>query len=222
VIEPLPVLIADDSPVYRRGLRAQFEAVPGFDIFEATCMQEAVELTLKVKPAVTLLDLRIPKSPGANATYCGIDAIRDIRQGDPGAIIVALTWWPEDALVSDAIRAGARGYLLKEVDDTNIVALVTAAICGAAVFSRSIADRMRDLFFAVQAVPNRFPELTPQLIEVALRIARGEKDETIAKGLHLASKTVKNYVSQIFPKLGVKTRAELVALVRDRLEGQVG
>jgi DNA-binding NarL/FixJ family response regulator len=222
VTEPLRVLIADDSLVYRQGLRAQFEAIPGFDIVEATCMREAVKLALEVKPKVTILDLRIPRSPEVEATYCGIEAIRDIRQGDPGAIIVALTWWPDDTYVSDAIRAGARGYLLKEVDDTDIVALVTAVMCGAAVFSRRIADRMPDLFLAVQEVPNRFPQLTPKLMEVALRVARGEKDETIAKALNLAPKTVKNYISQIFSNLGVKTRSELVVLVRDRLEGQAG
>jgi DNA-binding NarL/FixJ family response regulator len=193
--------------------------VSGFDIVEARCMQEAVKLALEVKPAVTLLDLRIPRSPGVEATYCGIEAIRDIRQGDSGAIIVALTWWPEDVYVSEAIRAGARGYLLKEVDDTNIVALVTAAMGGAAVFSRRIADRMPDLFLAVQEVPNRFPELTPKLMEVALHVARGEKDETIAKTLGLKTKTVRNYLSEIYNRLGVNTRAELVALVRDRLEG---
>jgi DNA-binding NarL/FixJ family response regulator len=222
VTEPFRVLIADDSLVYRQGLRAQFETMPGFDIVEATCMQEAVKLALEVKPKVTILDLRIPRSPGVEATYCGIEAIRDIRQGYPGAIIVALTWWPEDKYVPDAIRAGARGYLLKEVDDTDIVALVKAVMCGAAVFSRRIADRMPDLFLAVQEVPNRFPELTSKLMEVALRVARGEKDEAIAKALNLAPKTVKNYISQIFSSLHVKTRSELVVLVRDRLESQGG
>lgn len=216
------VLIADDSPVYRQGLRAQFEAGSDIDIVEATCVEEAVKFALKVKPTVTLLDLRIPRSPGADATYCGIEAIRGIREGDPRAIIVALTWWPDDAWVFAAIRAGARGYLLKEVDDTKIVELVTATMCGAAVFSRSIADRMPDLFLAIQAVPKLFSELTPKLMEVALRVARGERNETIAAALHLAPKTVQNYVSQISSKLRVESRSELVARVRDRLDGQTG
>lgn len=220
--EPLRVLIADDSPVYRQGLRAQFETGSEIDIVEATCVQEAVDFALRVRPAVTLLDLRIPESRGAAATYCGIEAIRGIRKSEPAAVIVALTWWPEDALFFAAMCAGARGYLLKEVDDTNIVALVTAAMCGAVVLSSSIADRMPDWFRAMQAVPNLFPELTPKLTDVALRVARGEKDETIAAALNLAPKTVKNYVSQIFSVLGVRNRSELVAHVRDRLERQAG
>ena len=214
------VLVADDHPVYRNGLRAQFETAPGMEIAEATCAKEAVTLVAELNPAVTLLDLRMPRSPGEDPTFCGIETIREIRLHDPAAIVLLLTRWSDVAWIHAAIDAGAHGYLLKEVDDTHIVALVAAAACGVTLFSSEITGRMPDIFRAVQAPPSRFPELTPQLIAVARRVALGESDETIGRVLGIAAKTVRNYVSQIFARLGVTTRAELVALVRDRLPGE--
>jgi DNA-binding NarL/FixJ family response regulator len=215
VTEQLCVLFADDHPVYRRGLLAQFETSKAMEIVEAACAEEAVKLAKELKPVVALLDLRMPKSPGDEVTICGIETIREIRQCSPGTVVVVLTMCEDDVWLIAALRAGARGYLLKEVDDTNIVELVTASACGAAVFSRRLAERMAALLCST-APTSSFPELTPQLIEVLVVVATGKNNDQIARALGLAPKTVSNYVSQICTKLGVRSRAELVALARDR------
>jgi DNA-binding NarL/FixJ family response regulator len=215
VTDQLCVLIADDNPVYRAGLRAQFEGSPVMRVAEATCAKEVVTLATELKPAVTLIDLRMPKFPGGEATFSGVEAIREILKDDPDLVIVALTMHTDDGLFIATIRAGARGYLLKDVDDTNIVELVTASARGSAVFSRRIADRLPDILSAA-APSSSFPELTPQQVNVLTQVAAGKGNDLIARALSLSPKTVSNYLAQIYARLGVGSRAELVALARDR------
>jgi DNA-binding NarL/FixJ family response regulator len=212
----LCVLIADDHPIYRKGLSAQFEASAAIEVVEAADAQSAVMLASELHPAVTLMDLRMPAHQGEDTSYSGIEAIRTMLRGDPEAIVVVLTMYDDDGWIIAALRAGARGYLLKEVDDTDIVASVRAAAGGVAVLSRGIARRLPDLFLSTTTRSKAFPELTSQQIEVLALAAMGKCNDDIASSLHLASKTVSNYIADIRGRLGAANRAELIALARDR------
>jgi DNA-binding NarL/FixJ family response regulator len=210
---PLRVLIADDHPVFRMGLRALLDSLPEMLVLgEASNGEDAVRLTAELQPDVVVMDLKMPGMDGVQATH-------DIVANHPRTAILVLTLSDDDESVFAAMRAGARGYLVKGADTDEVVAAVIAVGCGEAIFGPPIALRIlsfltRPLSAYDEAV---FPELTRREREVLDLIAAGATNVEIAKRLFLSPKTVRNHVSSVFTKLQVADRAH--AIVRARAAG---
>jgi DNA-binding NarL/FixJ family response regulator len=214
--DPLAILIADDHDSFRDGLRALLTTVSGTRIVgEAASGDEAVSAALALQPDVVLMDVQMPGLDG-------IEATRRIVAASPHIAILVLTMFEDDESVFQAMRAGARGYLLKGADRAEIVRAIQAVSSGEAIFGASIARRLMEYFAAGR--PGRtglaFPELTEREREVLDLIARGHANQAIADRLVLSPKTVRNHVSNIFSKLQVADRAE--AIVRAREAGMGG
>ncbi len=210
-MEPLRVLIADDHPLFRKGMRALLTATPGTEVVgEATTGQEAIELAAALQPDVILMDLQMP---GIN----GIEATRQILHTSPHIRILVVTLFEDDASIFTALRAGARGYILKDAQEEEMLRAIRAVGSGEAIFSPAIATRLMDFFAAPRpsAPKEIFPTLTEREREILQLIARGRTNNDIAKELALSSKTVGNYVSNIFSKLQVADRAQAIIRARD-------
>ncbi len=210
-MEPLRVLIAEDHPLFRKGMRALLTATPGTEVVgEATTGQEAIELAAELQPDVILMDLQMP---GIN----GIEATRQILHTSPHIRILVVTLFEDDASIFTALRAGARGYILKDAKEEEMLRAIRAVGSGEAIFSPAIATRLMDFFAAPRpAVPKEiFPTLTEREREILQLIARGRTNNDIAKELALSTKTVGNYVSNIFSKLQVADRAQAIIRARD-------
>jgi DNA-binding NarL/FixJ family response regulator len=207
------VLIADDHPVFRRGLRTLLASVPDLEVVgEAATGAEVVTAAVAAQPDVIVMDLHMP---GLN----GIEATRRVLQTSPHISMLVLTMLDDDASVFAAMRAGARGYLLKDADQDEIVRAIWAVGSGEAIFGPAIATRVIDYFAAPwpSLPPQAFPELTARERELLELIAQGHNNQTIAERLGLRHKTVRNHVSNIFSKLQVADRAQ--AIVRARQVG---
>jgi len=205
----LRVLIADDHPLYRDGLRAAL-ATAGFDVVgEATDGRQAVALSLHLQPDVVIMDLDMPGMGG-------IEATRRIAHDRPHVGILVLTMLADDDSVFAALRVGARGYLLKGAAQAEIVRAVQTVADGSGVFGASIARRVMD-HFSGQHPSEPFPELTDREREVLAMVAAGHNNAAIAAQLALAPKTVRNHISNIMTKLHVSDRAQ--AIIRARTAG---
>src|SRR5260370_2337457 len=208
------ILIADDHPVFRYGLRALLSAEPTTEVVgEATTGEEAIAQALSLQPDVILMDVNMP---GIN----GIEATRRIVAEMPHVNILVLTMFDDDDSVFAAMRAGARGYLLKGAEGEETVRAISVVNSGEAIFSPSIARRLMHYFGATRglqrpAPPQDFPELTDREREVLMLIAQGYTNPAIAEQLVISPKTVRNYVSSIFSKLQVASRAEAIIRARD-------
>jgi DNA-binding NarL/FixJ family response regulator len=205
------VLIADDHPVFRFGLRALLSGEPGVEVIgEATTGEEAVALVESLRPDVTLMDLNMPG-------ISGVEATRRITSASPQAGILVITMFEDDDSVFAAMRAGARGYLLKGAAPDDTVRAIKAVADGEAIFSPSVAQRLMQYFAAPPAAvaPQAFPELTEREREILALIAQGYTNTAIAERLVLSAKTVRNHVSNIFSKLQVAGRAEAIIRARD-------
>jgi DNA-binding NarL/FixJ family response regulator len=205
------VLIADDHPVFRFGLRALLNGEPGVEVIgEATTGEEAVALIESLRPDVTLMDINMP---GIN----GIEATRRATSGAPQAGVLILTMFEDDDSVFAAMRAGARGYLLKGAAPEDTLRAIHAVAAGEAIFSPSVALRLMSYFAnpPVASPPQAFPELTEREREILALIAQGFTNPAIAERLVLSAKTVRNHVSNIFSKLQVAGRAEAIIRARD-------
>ncbi len=204
------ILIADDHPVFRFGLRALLQGEPDMEVVgEATTGQEAVEMALALRPDVVLMDLNMPE-------LNGIEATRRIRAESSEIGVLVLTMFDDDTVFA-AMRAGARGYLLKGAEGEETLRAVRAVAGGEAIFSPTIADRIMGYFAQAPAQPaaRAFPELTAREREVLTLIARGLTNQAIAARLVLSEKTVRNHVSSIFSKLQVADRAEAIIRARE-------
>ncbi len=207
---PIRVLIADDHPVFRFGLRMLLQGEMDIDVVgEATTGREAVDMALELRPDVVLMDLNMPE-------LNGIDATRRIRAEAPEIGVLVLTMFDDDTVFA-AMRAGARGYLLKGAEGEETLRAVRAVAHGEAIFSPTIADRVMDYFAHTSAYTGAtpFPELTAREMEVLTLIAQGLTNQAIAARLVLSEKTVRNHVSNIFSKLQVADRAEAIIRARD-------
>jgi DNA-binding NarL/FixJ family response regulator len=209
-VTTIRVLIADDHPLFRFGITALLNTMPDVELVgEATTGEEAIRLAETLRPDVILMDVQMP---GIN----GIEATRRILQLLPETNILVVTMFDDDASVFTAMRAGARGYVLKDADKSTIVRAIRAAGQGEAIFSPAIATRLIDFFSAAPAVPREvFPALTEREREILGLIARGRSNNDIARELALSAKTVANYVSSIFNKLQVADRSEAIVRARD-------
>jgi len=212
----LRVLIADDHPMFRQGLRTVIDAHPSIEVIgEATSGQEAIESCEQLQPDVVLMDIRMP---GMN----GIEATRRILQTSPHIRVLILTMFQDEASVFTAMRAGARGYVLKDADKEDILRALFAVGRGEAIFSPEVATRIVDFFAASHpAAPRQaFPSLTEREREILYLVAKGEPNAEIATRLSLSAKSVSNYVSNILGKLQVADRT--AAIVRAREAGLGG
>ncbi len=210
-MDPLRVLIADDHPLFRHGLAALLQAEPDIEVVgEATTGEEVITLAATLQPDVILMDIRMP---GIN----GIEATRRILHTSPQIRILVVTMFEDDASVFMAMRAGARGYLLKDAQKADLLRAIRAVGSGEAIFSPAIATRLMDFFSAPRpTVPAlAFPELTEREREVLELIAQGYSNTEIATRLVLSPNTVRNYVSNIFSKLQVADRAQAIVRARD-------
>jgi DNA-binding NarL/FixJ family response regulator len=210
--ERIRVLIADDHLFYREGLKAMLEARPEIEVVGgAADGAAALALAEACEPDVILMDVRMP---GLN----GIDATRRICSRHPRVAVLVLTMF-DDETVFGALRAGARGYLLKDASLDDLLRAITAAQRGEAIFSPSIARRLSRYFS--QQTPSRdpdlFPELTDRERDVLALLAEAKDNAEIAQALHLTPKTVRNYVSSVIDKLHVNDRGE--AILRARQAG---
>jgi DNA-binding NarL/FixJ family response regulator len=212
-MESIHVLIADDHSLYREGVRKMLSMAQDIEIVgEATNGDEAVAQALALQPDVILMDL---KMPGVN----GIEATRRILYASPRIGVLVLTMFETDETVFAAMRAGARGYLLKDVDQEDVIRAIKAVSRGDAIFSPAIAERLIHYFAALRptGADLAFPELTDREREILHLIAQGHSNSEIAERLLLRTKTVQNHVSNIFSKLQVADRAQ--AIVRARNAG---
>ena len=209
---PVRVVIADDHPVFRDGLHMTLDDEPDITVVAAVADGDAaIGETLRGDADVVLMDLRMP---GVG----GIEATARIVAERPATSVVVLTMSDDDDSVFAALRAGARGYLLKEADADDILRAVRAVAAGEAVFGPRIADRVIAFFSAAGlrgAAATPFPQLTDREREVLDLVARGCDNPTIARRLFLSEKTVRNHVSACLTKLQVASRAEAVAVARD-------
>jgi DNA-binding NarL/FixJ family response regulator len=207
----IPILIADDHPLVRKGLHAILATQPDFEVVgQATTGREAVELALSLRPQVVLMDLQMPDMTGVAAT-------RKIHTAAPEIRILVITLFEDDDSVFLAMRAGARGYVLKDADETEIIQAVRTIASGGAVFSSSVATRVLQMFTSAPNDPREpvFPVLTDREREILNLIAQGYPNPRIAQIVSLSPKTVGNYVSMIFSKLQVADRAEAIILARE-------
>ena len=211
-MDGIRVLIADDHPIFRDGMRGLLESVPDTEVVgEASSGEEAIALAAALQPDVILMDL---KMPGCN----GIEATRRILATSPHIGVLVVTMFEDDDSVFAAMRAGARGYVLKDMDDDEIARAILAVGHGEAIFSPALAARMVTFFAARPAGPAAaFPALTDSERGVLRLMAQGVNNQAIAQRLGLSPKTVRNYVSSILGKLQVADRAQ--AIVRARQAG---
>ena len=215
-MESIRILLADDHAILRQGLRAMLDSTPEFEVVgEATTGEEAVTRSAELRPDVVLMDIQMP---GLN----GIEATRRVIEGDPNAGVVVLTMFRDDDSVFAAMRAGARGYVLKDAGGEEVLRVVRAVANGEAYFGPEIAKRLMGFFSAPRpAAPSEaFPELTAREHEVLDLIARGLSNTVISRRLFLSPKTVRNHISNIFTKLRVADRAEAIVRAREAGLGQ--
>ncbi len=209
-------LVADDHAAFRGGLRAALETAGDIEVVgEAATGIEAVERAAALGPDVVLMDVNMP---GVD----GIEATRRIVDRSPHVAVLVLTMHDDDDTVFAALRAGARGYLLKGARRTDLLRAVRAVVAGEAIFGPGVARRLMAYFSATQPAPDPavFPELTDREREILELVAAGRSNADITAALVLSPKTVRNHVSNIFSKLQVRDRAE--AIVRAREAGMGG
>ena len=210
---PLRVVVVDDHPLYREGLVTAMGAMPGVTVVgEAADGEQAVQRAAELSPDVVVMDLHMP-------VLNGIDATRRIAAEHPQVAVLVLTMLEGDDSVFAAVRAGARGYLLKGADRAEIARALQGVAHGEVVFSAGIASRVLSFFAAgpgaASATLEPFPQLTEREREVLDLVARGLTNAEIARRLVVSDKTVRNHVSNVFAKLQVAGRAEAVARARD-------
>ncbi|WP_307797072.1 response regulator transcription factor [Williamsia soli] len=206
------VLVVDDHALFRAGLLAVLSAMDDVDVVgEAADGEQALVAVAELKPQVVLMDLRMPGIGGLAATA-------RVVERHPDVAVVVLTMSEDPDSVFAALRAGARGYLLKEAEARDVERTIAAVANGEAVFGARVAEQVVGFFSAsatTSAEPQAFPDLTAREREVLEMMARGLDNASIARRLFLSEKTVRNRVSDILAKLRARTRAEAVARARD-------
>jgi DNA-binding NarL/FixJ family response regulator len=212
------VLIADDHPLFREGMRGRLDRVTDVVVVgEAASGDEAVEMARRLEPDVILMDI---KMPGLN----GIEATREILRAIPHVGVLVLTMFEDDDSVFAAMRAGAKGYLLKDSGGEGVVHAIRAVASGEVVFGPGVAERIIGFFSAPKATVMQrvFPELTGREEEILSLVAQGKSNQEIARQLFVSLKTVRNHVSNILLKLQVADRAQAVIRARESGLGQDG
>ena len=215
------VLVADDQAIVRDGLVTLLGLLDDLEIVgEAADGEQAVRLALETRPDVVLMDLRMPVLDGAAATARILEQL-------PDTAVVVLTTFADDASIAGALRAGARGYLTKDAGRAELAAAVRSAASGQATFAREVGERLAAGFAgagslapapdaagapSADVLRERFPALTAREAEVLALIAEGRSNAEIAASLYLGVSTVKSHINALFAKLGVRDRAQAIAL----------
>lgn len=214
---PIQLMIADDHKLFREGLKALLAVTDDIEIVgEAEDGASAVSKCLELQPDIILMDINMP---GLN----GIHATQQILEKLPQTGVIMLTMLEDDASVFNAMRAGAKGYLLKGADPKEVLSVIRAVAEGQALFGPAIATRLMNFFKELTLKPaaaqskSAFPELTERELEILRLISQGLNNSEIANKLVLSPKTVRNHITNIFSKLQVADRAQ--AIVRAREEG---
>jgi DNA-binding NarL/FixJ family response regulator len=209
-MNPIRVLIADDHPMFRFGLQVLLDIEEGLVVVgETGDGAEAVVMAAELRPDVVLMDINLP---GLN----GVEATRQIVQARPQTAVLIITMLDDDTVFA-AMRAGARGYLLKGAEGEETLRAIRAVAHGEAIFGAGAAEKMMAYFShgSRKAVPEPFPELTPREREILLLVGQGLTNKAIAEKLYLSPKTVRNQVSTLISKLQADDRNQLIALVRE-------
>jgi DNA-binding NarL/FixJ family response regulator len=210
-VETIRILIADDHTLFRAGLVALLASIPDVEVVgEAASGQEVLVKAGELQPDVILMDIQMPD-------LNGIEATRRILRAQPHMGIIVLTMFKDDDSVFAAMRAGARGYILKGVDQSVMLRAVRAVANGESLFSPEIADRLMRYFANLRPAtpPEVFPELTAREREILALIAQGDTNGDIAAELTISVKTVRNHVSNIFSKLQVADRVQAAIRARE-------
>jgi DNA-binding NarL/FixJ family response regulator len=204
------VLIADDHPLVRQGLQAALAPLPEVEIVaEAATGQAAIREAVLHQPDVVVMDLQMPQ-------LNGIDATRELARAVPSAAVLVLTMFDDDDWVFAAMRAGARGYVLKGAEQHEIARAIMAVAAGEAIFGPAVATRVLAYFATPPATTSApFPDLTAREREVLDLLAAGRNNRQIAEQLGLSAKTVANHISAIFAKLQVADRTQAILRARD-------
>lgn len=201
------IMLVDDHEVVRLGMKSLLERHPTFDVVaEASAAEEAVQKAIAHEPDIVLMDIRLSGSSG-------IEACQKITEQLDDTKVVMLTSYADDELLFSAIRAGAVGYVLKQIGSGELIESIEAAARGEATLDPSLTQRVfNEVRRAIQNEEQAaFGELTPQEMQVLALIAEGKTNREIASALFLSEGTVRNYVSSILSKLGVSNRAEAAA-----------
>lgn len=204
----LRVVLCDDHPVYLRGLRVLFAEIDGIQVVgEAADGESAIALATTARPDVVIMDLHLP---GIN----GVEATRQLLADNPELGVLILTMFEDDTSLLAALRAGARGYVVKGADHDEIITAIRAVARGEVLLGRAVSTRL-GIALGTSTGDRPFPELTAREFEVLELLAHGLSTERIAARLFLTPKTVRNNVSAVLTKLGVGSRSEAVARARD-------
>jgi DNA-binding NarL/FixJ family response regulator len=204
-MEKIKILMADDHPVVRAGIRGMLETQPEFQVIaEAENGRDAFEQIAKLKPDVVLMDLRMPEMDG-------VEAIGKIKETYPNINILVLTTYDTDADIVRAVEAGATGYLLKDAPREELFRAVRATAKGETVLAPVVAARL------MGKVRNHGEQaLSAREIDVLLLVARGASNQDVAEKLHVSTATVKSHLIQIYQKLGVSDRTAAVTTAIER------
>jgi DNA-binding NarL/FixJ family response regulator len=209
-MQPIRLLLADDHRFFRDGVRALLETVPDFVVVaEASTGEEAVEKAAQHAPDVVLMDLQMP---GLN----GVEATRRILRARPQTGIILVTMFEDTDSVLAAMRAGARGYILKDADEDVLLRSIRAVAKGEALFGPAVAKRLLDFIADVSpsAPKTVFPELTDREREVLALLAEGLSNQEVAERMGCSLKTARNHVSNVLSKLHAADRNEAIARAR--------
>jgi DNA-binding NarL/FixJ family response regulator len=213
-VTDISIVVADDHPMYVGGLRALLETEPGLRLVAvARDGDEAVEVVARERPDVVLMDLQMPG-------LSGIEATRRVVAAQPETAVLVLTMFDDDQSVLAAMRAGARGYLLKDCGEEELLRAIRAVAEGEAILGPGVANRLGGLLGGDPAAGRElsarsFPQLTVREREILELLAAGHSNSEITRRLVLSPKTVRNHVSNVFAKLGVSSRAEAIVAARN-------
>jgi DNA-binding NarL/FixJ family response regulator len=208
-VTPLRVLVVDDHPLFRAGVGGLLASVPDTEVVGTAGDGDAAvrEATL-LRPDVVLMDLDLPGTSGLEAT-------RRIGKAIPECAVLVLSMLDDDDSVLAAMRAGARGYVLKGAGQEELLAAIRTVAAGGAVFGAAVAARMLAALDRPRPVESRFPGLTDREAQVLGLLAEGRDDRSIAAELGISPKTVANHVSHVLTKLQARDRVAAVLRVRD-------
>ena len=213
IFNSIHVLLADDHRLFRQGLRRVLETCEKIEVVgEAENGKQAVQLAWQLKPDIVLMDIQMPELDGVQATYL-------ITEANPTVQVIILTMYRQDQYVFEAIKAGARGYLLKDIDESQLIKDVQAVHRGEALVDPSLATKVLDEFrrlSAAESSSTTVETLTEGEMQVLRLVAQGADNKTVAERLCLSERTVANRLSEIYNKLHVnsRTQAALIALRR--------
>lgn len=203
------VLIVDDHPVVRRGMRALLEHEPWVEgVTEAATVEEAIRQAVEHKVHVIAMDVQLPDGDG-------IEATRQVIQRCPGVHVLIVTYHDDGDRVARALRAGARGYVLKETEPDTIINALRTVADGGVVLGPNVGPEVLATLQHSAQLPSPFDKLTARERDILAGLVRGETNQRIARGLEITEKTVRNNLTTIFDKLGVDSRVKAAILARD-------